>query len=197
MWGLFGFFAFFCPHIKTNLGNYKLQSESYWFLILCSKVLKIDWLMGIIWKGTSGGYLPRELYFLYWERWYLSTQERKDSVIQPEIFQTICLQNHYMVGRKHKADKCTQILGGLRSACFSGWQIQWTSLSTYPRGRGEQTRARDQWDLEKGCTLATKMSWGTCQGDRNVDLKGHAKAMGCLYQEADIGNKEEVFWEAG
>lgn len=80
MWGLFGFFAFFCPHIKTNLGNYKLQSESYWFLISCSKVLKIDWLMGIIWKGTSGGYLPRELYFLYWERWYLSTQERKDSV---------------------------------------------------------------------------------------------------------------------
>lgn len=63
----------FSAPMLTNPGNDRFQSESNRFLILSSKVLKIDWLVGIIWKGTSGCYLPRELYFLAWEKWYLTT----------------------------------------------------------------------------------------------------------------------------
>lgn len=147
VWGFFGFFAFSAPMI-TNLGNDRLQSESNCFLILSSQVLKIDWLVGIIWKGTSGCYLPRELYFLD-QGAILIHQQGKN---QSGVFQIICLQNHSRRRRKHKAEKCAHIFGRLRSICFSGWQVWWTSLSTCPSEGGKQTRAYVWWDSGKGCT---------------------------------------------
>lgn len=129
-------------------------------------MLKIDWLMGIIWKGTSDCYLPRELYFLYWERWYLSAQERKDLVWN--LWDYLPPKSLYG-GEETQSRKISSDTWWIE-ICMLLWLASTMNLIFHLSLRMRGTnRAHDKWDLEKGCTSAVKMYWGMYQGDSNVD----------------------------
>lgn len=157
-------------------------------------MLKIDWLMGIIWKGTSGCYLPRELYFLYRERWYLSAQERKDSVwnlwdyLPPKsLYGGEETQSREMSSHTWWIEISMLLwLANAMNLIFHLFLRMW--------GANQSTW---QIRLREGLYFSCEDVLGNVSGEQQSwSGTGCAKAMGCLYQE-DIRNMGKVFWEVG